>query len=717
MRPISIAEEIKASYKRYMRTTFPIADESLRCAMHALLEQEGMLWRGPYLSLQRPYVQMPGMLAERAGGLGLHSAVMSAGAGSGGGGTPFGAWRLYAHQQEAIEHILAGRNTIVSSGTGSGKTEAFLLPILDHCLRHPGPGIRALILYPMNALANDQYERFARFLAGTGVTFARYTGDTPESEEAAAKQGKERRPETLCREAIWYREEIRRPQTHPNILMTNYAMLEFLLLRKEDRQLFDESLRFLVLDEVHTYGGARGVEVACLIRRLKEHTEKLDGGLHCIGTSATVRGRDKEAVASFATELFGEPFSGEHVVTETYEPPVIREDLYLPPAAEIEPADLRHLHGLEDPAAIASFCRAHVAPGWPVGGLDAADIAEFLGALLSRNALFREIERILAEPCSLDEVTRCLRTGLEPAAQRGGESEPPADARTLRPGTDEAYLRREVEAYLLLGARARLNGQPLIRPKVHMFWRGLQGFSRCSRPGCGRLQAELIDRCPECNARCLPLEVCRSCGQDFYRGYAEDRAHEPALEAFSGGRTRKKREALPPSIRLIEESLGEQVPIHLTHELRQPGAFEEEGEEPADPGHAREIDAGFCPECATVHLESRGACECGGVKAGSAELLRPRTYVGPLHQCPACRAVYGGGTEIVSQLRSATMVSINILIEGLFQNLTPEQRRLLVFCDNRQDTAFQSAHLNYKHAQYVGRQIIYEVLAGGARAR
>jgi len=215
----------------------------------------------------------------------------------------FGEWQLFSHQRVAIDRILAGSNTIVSSGTGSGKTEAFFLPIVNYCLQNPGPGIRALILYPMNVLANDQYERFAKYLAGTGITFARYTGDTPEDEQDAERNGKEVRPENLCDEAIWYRKEIRKRDQLPNILMTNYSMLEYLLLRRLDRVLFDDRLHFLVLDEVHTYQGARGIEVACLIRRLKEHVGKLDGKLVCIGTSATVKGDSAEAVASFAREL------------------------------------------------------------------------------------------------------------------------------------------------------------------------------------------------------------------------------------------------------------------------------------------------------------------------------------------------------------------------------------------------------------------------------
>ncbi|MBD3237212.1 MAG: DUF1998 domain-containing protein, partial [Candidatus Eisenbacteria bacterium] len=378
-------------------------------------------------------------------------------------------------------------------------------------------------------------------------------------------------------------------------------------------------------------------------------------------------------------------------------------------------------------------------------------IAELLGALLSRNALFRAIERILGEPCSLDEVTRYLATGERPERM----DSPQADtAKPLRPGADEAYLRWEVEAYLLLGARALLGGDPLIRPKVHMFWRGLQGFWRCTNPECGELQTELIDRCPSCNSHTLPIEVCRSCGQDFFRGYSEGRADEERLEEFVSKKTRKRKaDLLPAEIHLAEESHGEQVPIHFTHELRD---FREESDEESDAEsgaesgaasededrHAQEVQAALCTSCGTLQFNGGGECICnefesresarGGpaskapphsalagdssTRSGSApgdsprNAIRPRTYVGPIYKCPACQGVYGGAVEIVSPLRSATMVSINILVEGIFQELTPDQRRLLIFCDNRQDTAFQAAYLQHKHAQFIGRQIIYQAI-------
>ncbi len=747
LRPISIAEHVKQGYRSYMKTTFPVADEKLRGQIHEFLNEEGLLWRGPYLSLQRPYERTAMTLAEQKDALGLHEKLLSAGTGRVGAGAaastagedvashghlggarsttagsnavPFGQWRLFTHQQTALEQILAGENTIVSSGTGSGKTEAFFFPILNYCLKKPGPGIKALILYPMNALANDQYQRFAKYLAGTGVTFARYTGDTPEDEQSAVRDDKELRPKDLCPEALWYRKDIRDPATKPNILMTNYSMLEYLLLRKQDRILFDEDLRFLVLDEVHTYSGARGIEVACLIRRLKEHVGKLDGKLLCIGTSATVKGESTAPVAEFATELFGETFHPDRVTTEIYEQPAPPGELYVPAAPSIEQQELSDLHDVTDFDRVAEFCATHIASPEKVASVRArieateppatpdADtseefhartwkLSEFLGALLSQNALLRAIEEQLLEPRSLDDVAAALRDS------------------SLRRGADETFLRREIEAYLLLGARARVEGQPLIRPKVHVFWRGLQGMYRCTNPECGRLYREFMDTCSVCRSECLPVDVCRQCGQDFYHGYSADLGSEEGLKDFvkHKGIKRKKYAALPSSLVLIDEPRGEQVPVRITQELRDETNEEAAGAEDAvvtseEAEHNQEIEgARYCPHCATVIMSGTGACACGANGA------RPmRTYIGKMHKCPACSGQYGVGLEVVTSLRSATMISINILVEGIFQNLTSSQRRMLVFCDNRQDTAFQAAHLNNKHGQFVGRQLIYEALS------
>lgn len=727
MQPIEIVERVKASYKNYIKTAFPFADQSLQAQMGELIEQADLLWRGPYLSLQRPYTRSEKTLAEQKDKLGLHPKLLLRGGYVDETGTRhpcFGEWQLYTHQQQAIENILAGQNTIICSGTGSGKTEAFFLPILNYCLKNPSPGIKALIVYPMNALANDQYDRFARYLAGTGVTFARYTGDTPEDEQEAKNNNKELRPENLCEEAIWYRRDIRTKSKLPDILMTNYAMLEYLLIRKLDRVLFDHRLQFLVLDEVHTYHGARGIEVGCLIRRLKEHINKLDGRLICIGTSATVKGGTSEPVARFATELFGETFKLNCIVTEQYLPFTPLDNPYLPPTPAIALEDLQNLKNLSEFESVRSFCAKFIAPeervetAWrSATSTGRVSLEEFLGFVLSTNLLFRAIEECLTEPRSLDEVTQFLQTGNLPGAEQHHATTNGRKQRGIREGVDESFLRREVEAYLLLGSRAKLNGQPLIRPKVHIFWRGLQGFYRCTNPACGKLYLEFIDSCPVCHARCLPIEVCRNCGQDYFRAYPEaDEVEAPWLEAKNRKKSRKIQET-PLSFLLVDEPLLNDTPIHFIftdslHNVVE--STEDEMDVDEDDTPVNHPTALYCCNCGKLHLDEKCECDCkkqNGVRQPESRLHRAITHFDKMHKCLACAGVYGGGMEIVTPVRSGTMVSINILVEGIFQNLTPEQRRLLIFCDNRQDTAFQAAYLDHKHAQFIGRQLIYQALA------
>lgn len=720
MQPLEVVERVKSTYKTYIKTAFPVIDDDLRQQMHRLIDQENLLWRGPYLSLQRPYQRTDKTLTEQKQVLGLHPKLLTAGQyidEKGEQHAPFGQWKLYTHQQSALESLLTGQNTIISSGTGSGKTEAFFLPILNHCLQYPGPGIKALILYPMNALANDQYERFTRYLAGTGVTFARYTGDTPEDENDTKK---EQRPDGLCPEAIWYRREIRDAEKRPNILMTNYSMLEYLLLRKFDRVLFDDNLQFIVLDEVHTYHGARGIEVACLLRRLKEHVGKLDGSITCIGTSATVKGEDTQPVANFATELFGETFHSHSVHTEQYQSLTQSSEPYLPPAPAINEADIQSLRDLSNLDRVYDFCLDHIAPEElvissmeRVQDLGEAAPGEFLGHVLSQNALFGGIQDILSAPCSLDDVTTFLQTGITPEAARQGLAEAPAPG--LREGADEDYLRREVEAYLLLGAKAKVDGQPLIRPKVHVFWRGLQGFYRCTNLHCGTLYTEFVDTCEICRAHCLPLEICRTCGQDFYRAYPND--PDIDFSQVTGKKTKRKQKQLTDigSFSLVDEVQGNSNPVHFTFNLYDnTETSDEDSDSVDDVTHTQKAPARYCAACSRLYLDGTRTCNCQerqSIRQDAQNLLEPETYLGKIFKCPACESVYGGGLEIVTPLRSATMISINILVEGIFQHLTAEQRRLLIFCDNRQDTAFQAAHLNNKHAQFIGRQVVYQVLS------
>ena len=238
-------------------------------------------------------------------------------------------WRrpLHAHQEEAM---FREGNYLVATGTGSGKTESFLYPMINDILKEGNlerPGVRAILVYPLNALANDQLGRIAqllfRHLGDPGVTIGRYTGQvkshTTREQEVTRLRETPSFQETFGEDADvplnWKlsRQEMR--QEPPHILITNYAMLEHILLLPTNRPLLQNaSLKRIVLDEIHTYTGAQAIEVAFLLRRLKAHLNIPDGQIRCVGTSASLNPKRKAELSNFAERLFGEPFVGESAV-------------------------------------------------------------------------------------------------------------------------------------------------------------------------------------------------------------------------------------------------------------------------------------------------------------------------------------------------------------------------------------------------------------------
>ena len=234
---------------------------------------------------------------------------------------------LYYHQDEVIEKVIKEqKNVIISTGTGSGKTLSFLLPIIDYILKHPNEkGVKALFLYPMNALVNDQLKDLRKRLKNLPqITFGRYTGETKEKEKWAIEDYKEKNIKILENEKRSREEILKNP---PDILITNYSMLEFLLLRPKDTTLFEnQSWRFIVLDEIHTYDGAKGSEIGFLLRRLKNRVFQ-DKKPICIGASATLGNkRNNKKVAQFAKDIFGENFDEQSIIRAVLNNKEINED-------------------------------------------------------------------------------------------------------------------------------------------------------------------------------------------------------------------------------------------------------------------------------------------------------------------------------------------------------------------------------------------------------
>jgi hypothetical protein len=227
---------------------------------------------------------------------------------------------LYEHQAQAIESILNEQTTIISTGTGSGKTESFLVPILHHCLVEKGaPGIKAVILYPLNALANDQIGRIIEAVKGTGIRVGCFVGSTPRTKARTTDN-----PDELC---ISRKEMIECP---PDILITNYVMLDRLITRPDYRLMFTQSaatLKFLVVDEVHYFRGTKGANLSLLLRRFRALCKQ---PLVQIGASGTLRSsggyfpdREKDTIEQFARLIFGNESvqsKGFRLITPVFKP-------------------------------------------------------------------------------------------------------------------------------------------------------------------------------------------------------------------------------------------------------------------------------------------------------------------------------------------------------------------------------------------------------------
>ena len=319
-------ERIRQRYENYLKTSFFFKDPGLRASFQTALQEGESLLKGPYPEPARDF--RTGVSARDLARECFAEAVDDL--------LPaLMATSLYVHQERAIRAAhLDSQNVVVATGTASGKTESFLYPILFELYRQhlagelEQPGIRAMILYPMNALANDQRERLgdickdlSKAASGFRPTFGQYIGQTPQDLRDRWRNADWWAEHRLPGE-LTFRDEMRR--TPPHILLTNYSMLEYLLIRPDDSPLFDggrgRRWQFIVLDEAHQYRGAKGMEMGMLIRRLKQRLR--DGGrqdsFRCIATSATLSSGeseiDRQIVAEFAGELFGEPFSEPGIV-------------------------------------------------------------------------------------------------------------------------------------------------------------------------------------------------------------------------------------------------------------------------------------------------------------------------------------------------------------------------------------------------------------------
>ena len=706
--PIRFASDVVEEFRRYQLTAFPLADPRLAEQARRLLApgfSGSPLVKGPYLSIARAFETGRNVADLIESGL-FHPAMA--------GVAEYPS--LFAHQQETLEAVKDGYHVLVSTGTGSGKTEAFLYPILDHCLRlrdeEAPPGLVSVLMYPMNALAGDQRDRLRSMLAGTGITFGMYVGSTPHRTEDA---GVVRLPEGTGR--VGYIEARRRSsgetitpweecvseieiaERKPRILITNPNQLELLLTRGRDLGLFtDAPLSFLVLDEAHTYSGAEGAEVAVLMRRLRAFAGKGPDEVTAIATSATIVNPQAgaEVGPEFLARLFGVPETRTRLVSEKYMEaswPTARHT----PAPVVNPNIVLAsvLDGLEasEPDTLALAVEALTGRPVDLGEDWRKQLYDHLAANEMVRTLADELERPLSLVATVEQVWRRLARG-----------EPEDDAGS------------EILAYLALGAAAEKDGTVLLRPKMHLFIRGLEGAAVVFdgdpvEPHLYFSADAAQDYHPSLPpAAIYPVAVCRQCGQHYFETWLHDFTFDDHGRP-EGGNAEADANVWQPG------TDGEEAVTRVRFADRFLVEIDAEDDDGTSSGQLdkRRIEMFLCRYCGSLH--AREAVSCSNppcMRAGSLVPVFVVIETGKF-RCVQCgentRSFGGRPIEPIRPMRAVTVNDVHVLAQEML-NAAPsdEEANLLVFSDNRQDAAFQAGWMRDHARRHRLRYLILDAI-------
>ncbi|MFW5740609.1 MAG: DEAD/DEAH box helicase, partial [Myxococcota bacterium] len=560
------------------------------------------------------------------------------------------------HQERAFERLRgpSPRSTLIATGTGSGKTECFLQPILDHGYRHRHErGIKAILIYPMNALASDQAGRLAKAIWNNPNLHGRITAGL------FVGQSESNPHQVMTEHAIITSKDTLRLNP-PDILLTNYKMLDYLLVRPKDFPLWahngPETLQYLVVDELHTFDGAQGTDLACLIRRLRARLHSPRGHLCCVGTSATM-GDDAEraSLLRYASQVFGTTFDKDAIVTECRQSAgeFLGEGM-------IERAQLvaASRHPELDPAAYASdtdYLRAQYAL-WFEANVDEEVFEDpqwrdGLGKRLKGHLFFQNILRALAgRPCSYPE----LLDRLQKVTPELRDTAPRARFLLLDSILALAsYARREVPG----GYR------PFVDVRVQLWLRELRRMvAEVSDEPALRFADDLSE--PQLE-RHLPVVHCRECG------------------AMGWGGTRRQGE------QKIRTDLQTFYVTFFSNSPNITFVFPE-------PDDARSVTddvppARLCPHCLRVtgndDAEQCPSCGHDGlifVLNPDPRVARNGRFVGA-HNCPYCKTE---NSLTILGSRAASLTSV--LVAQLFSSSYNDDKKLLTFSDSVQDAAHRA---------------------------
>lgn len=624
--------KLVGDYRDFTRSFIQPKADDIRAFLDAEYDG-GRYWPSPLIQINPSYVTTGTVDSLASEGV-LHpttAAVFRFGKSPTSTGVPA---TLYKHQREAIDCCQRHEPYVLTTGTGSGKSLSYFIPMVDAIIREkqsdPTPRIRAIVIYPMNALANSQKEELEKFLSDFSddarpVTYARYTG----------QEGQDERDKIM--------------QSPPDIILTNYMMLELLMTRQNERDKavirHSRGLQFLVLDELHTYRGRQGADVAMLVRRVRE---RMNLDLICIGTSATMategtREERQAKVAEVASKMFGQKVPASNIIGETLQRQIPNE---MPDTAE-----LKHALQQRIPDQIEfDTLRKHPVSAW----------VELTLGIVKEEGMW-----VRAKPKTLEEAAELLGT---------------------MSGVDTELCQTYLAQFLLLAYKTRdINGKPLFAFRLHQFISGAGDlYATLEAPNHRRLDLHGQQYVPgDRTRRFYTVHFCRGCGQDYYPVW-----HSQDDE--TGDLGFQPRDIKETSVEDEDTSYGFVMLGHWNEDDYPESWLDFQ----KDPPKIKPYYSKFKPQ--EIHILPNGTQSLQGTRG----FYLP----GGFRFCLSCGQSHSSGRDwtrlgsLSAEGRSSatttlTLSSLRYLL-GADNDLADEARKLLGFSDNRQDAALQAGHFN-----------------------
>lgn len=683
LNPIKVLDDAINEYRDHLTTEFRAKDEGLRKALEAELDRPGFLAGDIFFQAHRPF-----KAGDRWTDLPIDSKlaqVMRQRSRS---------EAAYIHQSESIKHLLGDHAgpMVVTTGTGSGKTECFLLPVvqnaIDDALKFKRSGVTAILLYPMNALANDQLDRVKELLSRAGcdnVSVAKYDRSTSEEDRRKLRENP------------------------PHILLTNYMMLEYLLVRPNDREAIfsNHRCRFLVLDEVHTYRGTLGSNIALLVRRVKAHLSRATHDwltdvqpserrqrypeLVCIGSSATIKSLDEpgvtaveatrrrdEDVKEFFAKLTGSRKDSIKVFGEEL------EGIRIPDTARYA-STYSHLGRVDytDEQSVTSALLT-------IAGVnDAVSLEDAAG----RCRLIWDLNRwLIRKPMSIPQLVEAARSEVQGWSAWSDEQ-----------------VTEYVEAALRLGAVLPDGTQGALRLKVHRFVRGGWQFHRCVNPSCGKLYPMGEEKC-ECGHRTAPLFLCRNCGADYLRFVGDKEPWNAPLQP-NAVLTDELEWMLYDPGRLEISSLADEEEFATEEERQATVRARAQNRQPQQMKKRPVLHGSFDPSTLSF-------------SADESDYPVKITLAPARTKCLCCGGT-AGSRNVVTPVALGTSAAVKVIAEGLVESLQEEnhtrpghdgKERLLIFSDSRQDASHQARFIKFASRYDRMRRHVFRILESEERA-